>query len=138
MLSAGVGGTNFRTGIIELSLNRAPDLSKAKVAELDVWRHRDEKPTREEAVERLVNMLQKLLRRAEKRDLKLTPLIGIGCPGVIEPDGSIDRGGAQPPRKLGKQSVQSSSAAQRGNSENWRAPDPCAEARAGVSGNVCS
>jgi hypothetical protein len=50
------------------------------VAELDVWRHRDEKPTREEAVERLVNMLQKLLRRAEKRDLKLTPLIGIAVP----------------------------------------------------------
>jgi hypothetical protein len=27
-----------------------------------------------------------------KKHLKLAPFIGIGCPGVIEEDGSIDRG----------------------------------------------
>jgi hypothetical protein len=37
-------------------------------------------------------MLQRLIGRAEKEDLHLAPFIGIGCPGKIEPDGSIDRG----------------------------------------------
>jgi predicted NBD/HSP70 family sugar kinase len=92
MLTADIGGTNFRAGIVELNLDHAPDLSKAKVLGFEIWRHRDDKPSREEAVETLTKMVQKLLRRAEKRGLNLTPLIGIACPGVIEPDGSIDRG----------------------------------------------
>jgi predicted NBD/HSP70 family sugar kinase len=37
-------------------------------------------------------MLQKLIKTAEKEGLRLAPFIGIGCPGKIEPDGSIDRG----------------------------------------------
>jgi hypothetical protein len=92
MLSADIGGTNFRAGIVELNLKRSPDLSKAKAVAIELWRHRDEGPNREEAVEELAKMLQKLLLRAEKEGLNLTPLIGIGSPGVIEPDGSIDRG----------------------------------------------
>jgi predicted NBD/HSP70 family sugar kinase len=43
-------------------------------------------------VARLVKVLKKMIARAEKEDLKLAPLIGIGCPGRIEVDGSIDRG----------------------------------------------
>ena len=30
--------------------------------------------------------------RAKKEGFKLAPFIGIGCPGIIEEDGSIDRG----------------------------------------------
>ena len=45
-----------------------------------------------EAVERLVAMLEALIRRADKEDLKLAPFIGIGCPGTIEENGAIDRG----------------------------------------------
>jgi predicted NBD/HSP70 family sugar kinase len=37
-------------------------------------------------------MIKGLIGAADKRRLKLAPLIGIGCPGVIEEDGSIDRG----------------------------------------------
>jgi predicted NBD/HSP70 family sugar kinase len=37
-------------------------------------------------------MLRKLIARAEKDGLKLAPFIGIGCPGRIEDNGSIDRG----------------------------------------------
>ena len=48
--------------------------------------------SRDEAVDRLVKMLKKLIARAEKEDRKLTPFIGIGCPGIVEEDGSIDRG----------------------------------------------
>ena len=30
--------------------------------------------------------------RAEKEEFRFAFFIGIGCPGMIEPDGSIDRG----------------------------------------------
>jgi predicted NBD/HSP70 family sugar kinase len=93
ILAVDIGGTNIRAGVIELNVKRAADLSKAGVWKFDLWRHADEaKITREQAVERLAKMLQKLIARAEKEGLKLTPFIGIGCPGIIESDGSIDRG----------------------------------------------
>jgi predicted NBD/HSP70 family sugar kinase len=62
-----------------------------------LWRHCDEKPKRNEAVERLVQMLEGLMKRAAKDGLSLAPFIGIGCPGVIEEDGSIARGGQNLP-----------------------------------------
>jgi predicted NBD/HSP70 family sugar kinase len=37
-------------------------------------------------------MLQNLVTTAEKRKLRLSPLIGVACPGNIMPDGSIERG----------------------------------------------
>jgi hypothetical protein len=37
-------------------------------------------------------MLKGLIAAAERKRLKLAPFIGIGCPGFIEEDGSIDRG----------------------------------------------
>jgi predicted NBD/HSP70 family sugar kinase len=93
ILAVDIGGTNIRAGVVELNVKRAADLSKAGVWKFDLWRHADEaKITREQAVERLAKMLQKLIARAEKEGLKLTPFIGIGCPGIIESDGSIDRG----------------------------------------------
>ncbi len=92
ILAVDIGGTNFRAGIVDLKLKRAADLSKSCVLSFDLWRHGDDEPTREEAVERLIKMLQKLIARADKEKLALTPFIGIGCPGRIEEDGSIDRG----------------------------------------------
>src|SRR5262249_46650030 len=44
------------------------------------------------AVQELIQMEGRLLRAADKEHLNLAPFIGIGCPGKIEPDGSIDRG----------------------------------------------
>jgi hypothetical protein len=92
ILAADLGGTNFRAGVVELDLKRASNLSKASVWKLDYWRHVNDKPTRDEAVERLVKMLRKLIARAEEERLDLGPFIGIGCPGVIEEDGTISRG----------------------------------------------
>jgi predicted NBD/HSP70 family sugar kinase len=93
ILAVDIGGTNIRAGVVELNSKRAPDLSKAAVWKFELWRHADEKKmSREQAVEKLVKMLQKLIGRTEKEGLGLTPFIGIGCPGIIEPDGSIDRG----------------------------------------------
>ena len=48
-------------------------------------------------MERLIEMLKGLIKRAAKDGLELAPFIGIGCPGVIEADGSIDRGGQNLP-----------------------------------------
>ena len=38
-------------------------------------------------------MLQSQIKRASKRGLRLAPFIGIGCPGLIREDGSIEKGG---------------------------------------------
>jgi hypothetical protein len=92
ILAVDIGGTNIRAGVVELNLKRAPDLSKAKVWKFELWRHGDEKLNRTEAVEGLIDMLKRLIKRAEKEGLRLAPFIGIGCPGKIDADGSIERG----------------------------------------------
>jgi len=93
MLAADIGGTNIRAGIVELRLSRTADLSKAGVSELQHWCHHDERElTRDEAVDHLGTMLTELAAVAKKRGLHLAPLVGIGCPGVIREDGSIERG----------------------------------------------
>jgi predicted NBD/HSP70 family sugar kinase len=92
ILAADIGGTNVRAGLVELNLKKARDLSQAAVIEREIWRHVDDKPTRDEAVRQITDLLKKLIRRAEKNGHNLAPFIGIGCPGKIEADGSIDRG----------------------------------------------
>jgi predicted NBD/HSP70 family sugar kinase len=93
ILAVDIGGTNIRAGVVELNLKQAQDLSKAEVWKFDLWRHGDdENVTRDEAVERLVRMLEKLIVRAGKEGFRLAPFIGIGCPGLINEDGSIERG----------------------------------------------
>jgi predicted NBD/HSP70 family sugar kinase len=90
ILAVDIGGTNIRAGLVELG--GKDDLSEARVAASEHWRHGDEGPTRNEAVERLLEMLEKLVEHAAKKKTKLAPFIGIGCPGVIREDGSIARG----------------------------------------------
>ena len=93
ILGVDIGGTNMRAGVVQLNLKAAPDLSKTKVWKFSLWRHGDEEDVkREHAVESLVEMLKGLIAAANKKGVKLAPFIGIGCPGVIEEDGSIDRG----------------------------------------------
>jgi predicted NBD/HSP70 family sugar kinase len=43
-------------------------------------------------VKRLVKMLKDLIASTEAEGLKLAPFIGIACPGVINEDGSIEKG----------------------------------------------
>ena len=97
ILAVDIGGTNIRAGVVEFALKKKPDLSKSAVWRSELWRHRDETPKRDEAVDRLIAMLRDLIKRAEKEELKLAPFIGIGCPGVIREDGSIERGGQNLP-----------------------------------------
>jgi hypothetical protein len=93
ILAVDIGGTNIRAGIVQLNLKRSADLSKTKVWKFSMWRHGDEEDVdREYAVECLTKMLKGLLAAAQKKRLKVAPFIGIGCPGVIRDDGSIERG----------------------------------------------
>lgn len=92
ILAVDVGGTNIRAGIVELRLGKAMDLSAARIAESHLWRHADEKVSRTQTIEHLAELLQSLIKSAKKEKLSLAPVVGIGCPGVIEADGSIARG----------------------------------------------
>jgi predicted NBD/HSP70 family sugar kinase len=93
ILGVDIGGTNIRAGVVALNLKKAADLSKAAVSKFELWRHGDEKNVkRADAVAELVAMIERLIRDAGKRGLRLAPFIGVGCPGIIEADGTIDRG----------------------------------------------
>ena len=97
ILAVDIGGSNIRAGIVELNAKKKPDFSEASVGRLELWRHSEDSPAREDAVKRLIEMLLDLIKRADKDELKLAPFIGIGCPGVIRADGTIDRGGQNLP-----------------------------------------
>ncbi len=92
ILAVDIGGTNIRCGVVETRWKKAPDLSKASVWKSELWRHANDEPTREGAVKRLVKMLKGLIAEADAEGMKLAPFIGIACPGVINEDGSIEKG----------------------------------------------
>ena len=93
ILAVDVGGTNIRVGIVTLNFSKAKDLSKAAVADLKLWCHdAEESVKRDEAVDYLSAMLAEFSDLAHKRALRLAPVVGVGCPGVIREDGSIERG----------------------------------------------
>ena len=92
MLGVDIGGSNIRAGIIELNTRKDGDLCDAHVCSSKLWRHADQEVKRDEAVDRLAEMLQKLIREARQKGCDLAPFIGIGCPGVIDKDGSIEKG----------------------------------------------
>jgi predicted NBD/HSP70 family sugar kinase len=93
ILAVDIGGTNIRAGIVNLHLKKADDLSKARVWKFELWRHAEEDGvSREEAVESLAGMLKRLIALGRKENIKLAPFVGIGCPGLVDEDGSIDRG----------------------------------------------
>ena len=97
ILAVDIGGSNIRAGIVEFHSKKKKDLSDADVHRLELWRHSDDAPKREDAVERLIEFLLDLVKRADKDGLTLAPFIGIGCPGVIRADSSIERGGQNLP-----------------------------------------
>ncbi|WP_022722266.1 ROK family protein, partial [Rhodopseudomonas sp. B29] len=92
IVAVDIGGSNIRCGVVETAWKKSPDLSKASVRKSDLWRHADDEPTREGAVKRLIKMLKELIADAEEKGFKLAPFIGISCPGVINADGTIEKG----------------------------------------------
>jgi hypothetical protein len=101
ILAVDIGGSSMRAGVVKLQLQKAPDLSKASVWKMEEWHHSDEpkKPKREDAVDRIVDMLEDMIARARKADIALAPFIGVGCPGAIADDGTIERGTQNLPGK---------------------------------------
>ena len=71
-------------GVVELRAGKRGDVAEADVWKREHWRHFDDKPTRDEAIERIGGMLAKLIERATKEKMKLAPFVGIGCPGLID------------------------------------------------------
>ena len=92
-----IGGTNMRVGIVELRMKKKGDVSKASVWKLQHWRHGEESPGREEAIERLAGMVAGLMERAVDAKLKVAPFVGVGCPGLIDEHGAILKGGQNLP-----------------------------------------
>jgi hypothetical protein len=97
ILAVDIGGSNIRAGVVRLDIKKNPDLSKAEIWKSELWRHADEAPSRTAAIDKLIEMLEALIRKAEKEEFTLAPVIGIGCPGLIREDGSIARGGQNLP-----------------------------------------
>jgi predicted NBD/HSP70 family sugar kinase len=92
-----IGGSNIRAGIVEVNPRKDPKLTKCKIQESERWRHAGEKPARYDAVEHLTAMLSVMIRHPKKEGRKLAPFIGIGCPGLIREDGSIEKRGQHLP-----------------------------------------
>jgi predicted NBD/HSP70 family sugar kinase len=97
ILAVDIGGSNIRAGIVQFEEKKKRERLDASVHRLELWRHREDEPKRDDAVERLIEFLLDLVKRADKDGLTLAPFIGIGCPGVIRADGSIERGGQNLP-----------------------------------------
>ena len=93
ILAVDIGGTNMRAGLVELRVKNGANFAKARVTKLERWRHGEEKNlNREDALEGLIEILGGLIRGAKKSRIRLAPFIGVGCPGVINEDGTIARG----------------------------------------------
>lgn len=97
ILAVDIGGTNVRVGVVQFGKNKNSQINDASVRTSVIWRHADEKPSRTSTIAKLSEMLSELIADAGNAKLSLAPLIGIGCPGVIEPDGAIARGGQNLP-----------------------------------------
>jgi ROK family len=96
IMAADIGGTNLRIGVVDLKLKKG-DVSKAGVWKLLHWRHRNDKPTRDAAIDRMAKMAMELMEAAADGKLKLAPFFGIGCPGLIDQNGVIQQGGQNLP-----------------------------------------
>ena len=97
ILAVDIGGTNVRVGVVELNSGKRGEIEEADVWKRQVWRHADDKPGRDEAVEKIAAMLAKLIDRASEEKMKLAPFMGIGCPGLIDDHGFILKGGQNLP-----------------------------------------
>lgn len=95
-LAADIGGTNMRAGLLRFKIKEA-EVSKVEVVKRLHWRHADDKPTRDDAVDRLGEMLKELGGLAEAEKLKMAPFVGVACPGLIDEHGTILRGGQNLP-----------------------------------------
>lgn len=91
IIAADIGGTNLRVGVVGLKMKKG-DITRATVWKSSLWRHKDDNPSRDDAVARMAEMIEKLIVQAEAEKLRIAPLIAVGCPGLITRDGTIEKG----------------------------------------------
>jgi ROK family len=91
IVAVDIGGTNLRVGVIRLKMKKG-DITKSGVWKSSLWRHSDDKPSRDDAVARIAEMIDKLVKQADEEKLRVAPLIAVGCPGMITRDGTIEKG----------------------------------------------
>lgn len=92
LLTVDIGGTNVRCGVVTFKAGKKTRVRATGVWKSELWPHRDHQPTRDELIQRVTGMLTHFEKAARKAHLKLAPVIGVGCPGIIRGDGSIKRG----------------------------------------------
>jgi hypothetical protein len=98
ILAADIGGTNIRCGVVSFSFGPGKGSLEGHVVLVKKWQHADDAtPSRTRSVERLAKTMRGLAARAERRGLKVAPFIGVGCPGIINSNGSIETGGRNLP-----------------------------------------
>ena len=91
IIAVDIGGTNLRVGVIKLKVKKG-DITKSGVWKSSLWRHKDDKPSRDAAVARIAEMIDKLVQQANEEKLRVAPFIAVGCPGLITRDGTIEKG----------------------------------------------
>lgn len=86
-----IGGTNVRWATVKcngpLVSGREPE-----VVHHDKWSHAEENADRAGLLDRIAASIMEMIRHAERDALKLSPMIGISCPGVMRPDGRFSDG----------------------------------------------
>jgi hypothetical protein len=92
ILGVDIGGTNIRCGAVTFKTSRGGQVTRTKMTFPEHWRHADDEPSRTEAINKLIGMLQSVVRKCKRKGLRVAPFIGVGCPGRVRPDGTIDRG----------------------------------------------
>ncbi|HWA49938.1 MAG TPA: hypothetical protein VG742_16825 [Dongiaceae bacterium] len=92
LLTVDIGGTNVRCGVVTFKAGRKAQARATGVWKSELWSHRKHQPTRDELIAHVTGMLTHFEKTARKAHLKLAPVIGVGCPGIIRGDGSIKRG----------------------------------------------
>jgi predicted NBD/HSP70 family sugar kinase len=92
LLTVDIGGTNVRCGVVRFKAGRKAQVQTVAVWKSELWPHRKHAPTRDELIARVTEMLTRFEKAARKSRLRLAPVIGVGCPGIIRGDGSIKRG----------------------------------------------
>jgi predicted NBD/HSP70 family sugar kinase len=92
LLTVDIGGTNLRCGVVKFKAGNRAQVRATGVWKSELWPHRKHEPTRDQLIARITEMLTRFEKGARKAHLKLAPVIGVGCPGIVRGDGSIKRG----------------------------------------------